>query len=54
VPVLVNDTLRYTLVVSNLGPYAVSDAALVDTLPATVELLSVVGSQGAYSTVTMS
>jgi len=49
-PVLVNDSLRYTLVVSNVGPYAVSDAALVDTLPEGVELLSVTNSQGTYST----
>jgi uncharacterized repeat protein (TIGR01451 family) len=49
-PVLVNDALGYTLVVSNLGPYAVSDATLVDTLPASVDLLSVAGGQGTYST----
>jgi len=37
-------------VVSNLGPYPVLDAVLVDTLPESVDLLSVTGSQGTYST----
>jgi uncharacterized repeat protein (TIGR01451 family) len=49
-PVLINDSLRYTFAVSNTGPYTVSDATLVDTLPAEVELLSITGSQGTYST----
>jgi uncharacterized repeat protein (TIGR01451 family) len=50
-PVLVNDSLRYALGVSNAGPYEVLDARLTDTLPDGVELQSASSSQGTYSTV---
>ncbi|GBF31135.1 hypothetical protein MnTg04_01089 [bacterium MnTg04] len=45
-PVLVNQTLSYSLVVDNLGPDDATDVILVDTLPATVAFQSVITSQG--------
>jgi uncharacterized repeat protein (TIGR01451 family) len=45
-PVLVGDQLTYTITVQNRGDYAVGDIRLTDELPAGVELVSTVISQG--------
>lgn len=54
-PVVVGETLRYTLLVNNLGPDPARNVALSDTLPAGVTFVSVVASQGScgYSTGTV-
>ena len=48
-PVLVNQTLSYSLVVDNLGPDNATDVVLVDTLPGAVSFQSVISSQGSCS-----
>jgi uncharacterized repeat protein (TIGR01451 family) len=45
-PVLVGDQLTYTISVENRADYAVDDVRLIDELPAGVELISAVTSQG--------
>ncbi|MDH3362377.1 MAG: DUF11 domain-containing protein, partial [Gammaproteobacteria bacterium] len=45
-PVLVNQTLSYSLLVNNLGPDDATAVVMVDTLPATAAFQSVVTSQG--------
>ncbi|NND48113.1 MAG: DUF11 domain-containing protein, partial [Woeseiaceae bacterium] len=48
-PVLVNQTLSYSLLVDNLGPDDATAVVLTDTLPGTVTFQSVVTSQGSCS-----
>ena len=48
-PVLVNQTLSYSLVVDNQGPDDATDVVLVDTLPAIVTFQSAISSQGSCS-----
>ena len=48
-PVLVNQTLSYSLLVDNLGPDEATAVVMTDTLPATVTFQSVITSQGSCS-----
>ena len=48
-PVLVNQTLSYSLFVDNLGPGEATAVVMTDTLPATVTFQSVITSQGSCS-----
>ncbi|MDH3374625.1 MAG: DUF11 domain-containing protein, partial [Gammaproteobacteria bacterium] len=45
-PVLVNQTLSYSLVANNLGPEDATDVTVANTLPATVTFQSAIPSQG--------
>jgi uncharacterized repeat protein (TIGR01451 family) len=48
-PVFIGDNLHYTLQATNAGPDSATGVTLTDTLPATVNLISVQASQGSYS-----
>jgi uncharacterized repeat protein (TIGR01451 family) len=48
-PVFAGDDLSYTLQVTNAGPDSATGVTLTDSLPATVNLISVQTSQGSYS-----
>jgi uncharacterized repeat protein (TIGR01451 family) len=48
-PVFAGDNLSYTLQVTNAGPDSATGVTLTDSLPATVNLISVQTSQGSYS-----
>jgi uncharacterized repeat protein (TIGR01451 family) len=48
-PVQVGGTLVYTILVNNLGPYTNPNVLVSDTLPSSVELVSIVPSQGTYT-----
>jgi uncharacterized repeat protein (TIGR01451 family) len=50
-PVLVNNQLIYTLLVTNLGPANASDVVLTDTLPANITFSSASVSEGEYALV---
>jgi uncharacterized repeat protein (TIGR01451 family) len=50
-PVMVGDRLTYTISVLNRGEYTVGDGRLIDELPAGVELVSTIVSQGVLSSV---
>ena len=45
-PVLVGDTLTYTVTVKNKGPSSATDVKLTDTLPNNVDFVSATSTQG--------
>ncbi|HTS18944.1 MAG TPA: hypothetical protein VMP11_15330 [Verrucomicrobiae bacterium] len=47
-PVRAGSNLTYTITVTNLGPYTVTDAKVFDTVPSGVSFLSASTSQGSY------